>query len=232
MSISCFGDTSAETLKHVFEELCAVESPDDGLTFLPESVHVEAIREDQEYGGMRVKLMAMLGNVRIPLQVDIGAGDAVVPPPEVLDYPGLLDLPRARLRAYRPETSIAEKTEALVRLALANSRMKDFFDIHRLAETRTFDGEMLRLAVAATFTRRGIEIPSERPLALTIEFADDAQKKVQWAAFVQRVRRPELADLFAIIATLDRFLWPVLQSAALGEPWPRIWSNGGPWKEP
>ena len=120
---------------------------------------------------MRVKLMAMLGNVRIPLQVDVGAGDAVVPPPEVLDYPGLLDLPRARLRAYRPETSIAEKTEAMVRLALANSRMKDFFDIHRLAETRTFDGETMRLAVAATFTRRGIEIPSERPLALTSEFA-------------------------------------------------------------
>ena len=138
----------------MFVELCAVESPDGGLTFLPGSVHVEPIREEQDYGGMRVKLMAKLGNVRIPLQVDIGAGDAVVPPPEVLDYPGLLDLPRARLRAYRPETSIAEKKEAIVRLALANSRMKDFFDIHRLAETRTFDGETMRLAVAATFTRR------------------------------------------------------------------------------
>ena len=142
-----------------------------------------------------------------------------------------LDLPRARLRAYRPETSIAEKTEAMVRLALANSRMKDFFDIHRLAETRTFDGEMLRLAVAATFTRRGTTIPGERPLALASEFADDAQKKVQWAAFVRRARRPELADLPAIIATLDRFLWPVLQAAARREPWPLTWSKGGPWRE-
>ncbi len=227
-----FGDTSAEALKRVFVELCAIDSPDDGLTFLPNSVHVDAIREDQEYGGMRVKLMAMLGNVRIPLQVDIGAGDAVVPAPEVLDYPGLLDLPRARIRAYRPETSIAEKTEAMVRLALANSRMKDFFDIHRLAETRTFDGETMRLAVAATFTRRGIEIPDEHPLALTSEFADDAQKKIQWAAFVRRARRSDLADLSAIIATLDRFLWPVLQAAARSEPWLRVWSNGGPWKEP
>jgi predicted nucleotidyltransferase component of viral defense system len=225
-----FGDTSAEGLKRVFVQLCAIESPDDGLTFLPDSVHVEAIREDQEYGGMRVKLMAMLGNVRIPLQVDVGAGDAVVPPPEILDYPGLLDLPRARLRAYRPETSIAEKTEAMVRLALANSRMKDFFDIHRLIETRTFDGETMRLAVAATFTRRGVEIQGERPLALTSEFADDAQKKIQWAAFVRRARRPELADLSAIIATLNRFLWPVLQAAARGEPWPHVWSNGA-WKE-
>lgn len=64
------GDTSAEALWRVFVELCAVESPDDGLTFLPDTVHADAIREDQEYGGMRIKLMAMLGTVRIPLQVD------------------------------------------------------------------------------------------------------------------------------------------------------------------
>ncbi len=226
-----FGDTSGEALKRVFVSLSAIEAPEDGLTFLPESVQVDAIREDQEYGGMRVKLMAMLGNVRIPLQIDVGAGDAVVPPAEVLDFPGLLELPRARLRAYRPETSIAEKTEAMVRLALANSRMKDFFDIHRLAATRTFDGETMRLAVSATFERRGIEIPSERPLALTSDFAEDAQKKVQWTAFVRRTRRPDLHDLPAIIAALDRFLWPVLQAAARRERWPHTWTNGGPWKE-
>jgi hypothetical protein len=215
----------------MFVTLCTVDAPEDGLTFLAESAQVEAIREEQEYGGMRVKLMVMLGNVRIPLQVDVGAGDAVVPPPEVVDYPGLLDLPRARLRAYRPETSIAEKTEAMVRLVLANSRMKDFFDIHRLAATRTFDGETMRLAVTATFTRRGIEIPGERPLALTGEFAEDAQKKIQWAAFVRRTRRPDLHDLSAVIASLDRFLWPVLQAATRGRRWPQIWLNGGPWTE-
>jgi predicted nucleotidyltransferase component of viral defense system len=231
IDLLAFGDTSAEALKRMFVTLCTADAPEDGLTFLAESVQVEPIREEQEYGGMRVKLMAMLGNVRIPLQVDIGAGDAVVPPPEVLDYPGLLDLSRARLRAYRPETSIAEKMEAMVRLALANSRMKDFFDIHRLAETRTFEGETMRLGITATFTRRGIEIPGERPLALTGEFAEDAQKKIQWAAFVRRTRRPDLNDLPAVIATLDRFLWPVLQAAARGERWPQVWPNGGPWKE-
>jgi hypothetical protein len=213
----------------VFLSLCAVDAPEDGLTFLAKSVQVEPIREDQEYGGMRVKLLAMLGTVRIPLQVDIGAGDAVVPPPETLDYPSLLDLPRAYRRAYRPETSIAEKTEAMVRLALANSRMKDFFDIHRLAETRAFEGETMRLAVAATFARRGIEFPREPPLALTSEFADNAQKRVQWAAFVRRTRRPELRDLSAVIASLDGFLWPVLQAATRRGPWAYRWTNGGPW---
>jgi hypothetical protein len=109
--------------------------------------------------------------------------------------------------------------------------MKDFFDIHRLAETRTFYGNTMRLAVAATFTRRCIEIPRERPLALTREFADDTQKKIQWAAFVRRTRRPELHDLSAIIVTLDRFLWPVLQAAARDTPWRHTWPDGGPWQE-
>lgn len=224
-----FGDTSADSLKRVFMSLGAVEAPEDGLTFLRDSVHVEAIREDDEYGGMRVKLMAMLGNVRIPLQVDVGAGDAVVPPPEVLDYPSLLDLPRARIRAYRPETSIAEKTEAMVSRGVANSRMKDFFDIYGLAETRKFEGDTMRAALAATFARRGTAIPAERPLALTREFGADPQKVVQWTAFVRRTRRPELNDLSAIVGTLDRFLWPALQAARRNVPWRRTWTSRGGW---
>ncbi|MGE3844574.1 MAG: nucleotidyl transferase AbiEii/AbiGii toxin family protein [Vicinamibacterales bacterium] len=225
-----FGDTSADALGRVFGVLCAIEAADDGLTFLPDSIQVEPIREEQEYGGMRVKLMAMLGNVRIPLQVDVGAGDAVVPPPEIREFPGLLDLPRATLRMYRPETSIAEKTEALVRLGLANSRMKDFFDIHELAATHAFDGDILRRAVAATFARRGTAIPAERPLALTAEFAGNPQKQAQWAPFVRRTRRPELGELPRIIDALDAFLWPVLEAAARGDGWPYLWSNGGPWE--
>jgi len=226
-----FGDTSTEALRRVFVALCAIEAADDGLTFVANSIQIDPIREDQEYGGMRVKLMAMLGNVRIPLQVDVGTGDAVVPPPELLDFPGLLDLPQARLRMYRPETSIAEKTEAMIRLGMANSRMKDFFDIHELAATRAFDGDVMRCAVVATFTRRGTEVPRERPLAFTTEFANNSQKQAQWAPFVRRTRRPDLRDLPPVIGQICGFLWPVLQASARDEPWPYTWSAGGPWKE-
>jgi predicted nucleotidyltransferase component of viral defense system len=174
-----FGDTSAEALRQIFIAVSGFHAPEDGLAFVAESIRVESIREGQEYGGMRVTLTAMLGRTRIPLQVDIGIGDAVVPPPETIDYPGLLDLPRARLRVYRSETAIAEKTEAMVRLALANSRMKDFFDVWRLAMSRSFDGETLRLAINATFERRQTPLPSAPPLALTNEFAGDTQKRRQ-----------------------------------------------------
>jgi len=141
---------------------------------------------------MRVTLTAKLGNIKIPLQVDVGVGNAIVPPPEILDYPGLLDLPRARVRAYRQETSIAEKCEAMVRLAAANSRMKDFFDIYSLASAHAFDGETLRAALAATFSRRQTAIPTPRPLALTSEFADDPQKQLQWARLSAATDSPTL----------------------------------------
>ena len=120
-----FGDTSANTLKHVFVQLSAIESPEDGLAFLRDSVHVEAIREDQEYGGMRVKLMAMLGNVRIPLQVDVGAGDAIVPPPEILDYPASSTSRALYSVLTGRDLHCREDRKRWCDSALANSRMKD-----------------------------------------------------------------------------------------------------------
>ena len=181
---------------------------------------------------MRVTLTAKLGNIRIPLQVDVGVGDAVVPPPETLDYPGLLDLPRARVRAYRPETSIAEKCEALVTLALANSRMKDFSDIYSLALVRSFDGETLLAALAATFSRRQTAIPAPLPLALTNEFSADVQKRQQWEAFVRRNRSPDAPpSLDQVVAKLAEFLGPVLQAVAADRRWPQTWKPGGPWSE-
>jgi hypothetical protein len=99
-----------------------------------------------------------------------------------------------------------------------------------LAESRTFDGEAIRAALAATFARRGTGIPAERPLALTREFGDDPQKVVQWIAFVRRTRRPELNDLSAAVGTLERFLWPALQAARRDEPWQRRWTSAS-WSE-
>ncbi len=229
VDLLAFGDTSADALQRIFVSVCEVEAPEDGLTFRADSVHVEPIRESQEYGGMRVTLLAMLGHVRIPLQVDVGAGDAVVPPPDTIDYPGLLDLPRARVRVYRPETSIAEKTEAMIRLAIANSRMKDFFDVRGLAMARSFDGEILQSAIFATFARRRTPLPSNVPLAFTDEFSGDPQKRRQWEAFVRRIRGVDRIELSDTVDTLRAFLWPILQATANRERWLSAWRPGGPW---
>ncbi|MCW5735977.1 MAG: nucleotidyl transferase AbiEii/AbiGii toxin family protein [Enhydrobacter sp.] len=115
---------------------------------------------------------ATVGGAKIRVIVDIGFGDAVEPQPAEADIPTLLDLPLMRMRAYAPETVIAEKFQAMVMLGRANSRMKDFYDIWMLS--RSYDqsaADTLARAIAATFARRNTDLPRELPDALTDAFA-------------------------------------------------------------
>jgi hypothetical protein len=227
-----FGDVSAASLLETFREVCGVEVEADGAAFLPESVRVTPIRAEDAYGGQRVKLEGRLGPARLYVQIDVGVGDAVTPDPEWLEYPALLDLPQPRLRAYRPETAIAEKLHAMVLLGSTNSRMRDFFDVYVLSRRLTFDGELVSAAVRDTFARRDTPIPSADPMALTLAFAELPDKQAQWTAFRRRQRvagAPErLRDLLPEIAA---FLAPVLTAARAERTLKARWSPGGPWAE-
>jgi hypothetical protein len=137
------GDNDIPTMLKVFKEICRTAVEDDGLQFLVDTIEGEQIRDDHEYQGIRLRFEARLAGARIPLQIDIGFGDAVAPPPELVDYPVMLDLPVPRLRAYPREVVVAEKFQAMVVLGIANSRMKDFFDIWMLASVFDFAGPRL-----------------------------------------------------------------------------------------
>jgi predicted nucleotidyltransferase component of viral defense system len=181
--------------------------PDDGVTFLPDTVEGTPIREEAVYDGIRITLEGRLGVARIPLQVDVGFGDAVTPAPVETSYPVLLpDMPSPRMRVYARETAIAEKVEAMVTLGLGNSRMKDFFDIWYLARTFEFDEATLGAAIRATFARRQTPLPQEMPVALTAAFALDPAKAAQWRAFIGRSRAvgtaPSLSDVVEVLVAL------------------------------
>lgn len=176
-------------------------------------------------------IRARLGSARIKVQVDVGIGDAVEPPAEWIDYPSLLGLPRPRLRAYRPETVIAEKLHTMVALGAMNSRMRDFFDVHALAARQSFDGAALARAVQATFERRRTVIPRDAPLALTPAFADVKGKGVQWAAFLAKNRIVDSPEDFAVtIADLAQFALPMMRAASQAEGFAGRWAPGGPWR--
>jgi hypothetical protein len=215
----------------VFRELCHPTVEDnDGIEFMADSVRAVPIREEQVYDGIRVTLMGMLHQARIPLQVDIGFGDAVTPEPERVEFPTLLDAPPPKLLAYPSYTMVSEKAEAIVRLGMANSRMKDFYDLYILARDFAFDGAILTRAIQATFKRRHTEIPREPPLALTEEFGRDDTKSVQWEGFIRKGGLeqgvPELPD---ILLHLREFLLPPLKAASGTAPVPKKWSTGGSW---
>lgn len=138
-----FGDLSNDALAAILSEICSLDMEPDGVTFEASTIRLSDIRLEDVYGGRRINLWARLGSARIRLQIDIGIGDAIIPEPQWIDYPSLLDLPRPRLRAYRLETVIAEKSHAMVQLGTINSRMRDFFDLYQIAQRISFDGEIL-----------------------------------------------------------------------------------------
>jgi hypothetical protein len=226
-----YGEGSEESLLVVFRDLCAATDEEDGLEFQTSTLVVEPIREEQDYGGQRVRIEVRLGNARIDLQVDVGFGDAVTPAAQIVKYPTLLDMSAPKLRAYPPETVVAEKLQAMVQLGLANSRMKDFFDLWVMARDFSFEGDTLRKAIAATFSRRRTELPSMVPTALTGAFASDESKKKQWSAFcVRSGLKAQDGELQDVVALLSGFLVPPLSAAAGGGPFLRRWPAGGPWE--
>ena len=227
----CSGPADVEHIAVVFRELCQVVSDDvDGIVFVADSVRAVPIREEQEYGGIRVTLVGMLHKARIPLQIDIGFGDAITPAPEKITFPTLLNAPAPELLAYPRYTMVAEKLEAMVRLGIANSRMKDFYDVWLLSKLFAFDGRTLCEAVGNTFKRRSTPIPDGLPLAFTDNFREDVQKQAQWRAFVRKVKPDTAVDNFdVVIDDLAAFLMPVVEAVRQGRLLELLWGKGGHW---
>lgn len=217
-----FGPDDEAPLIATFRDIAGMDLR-DGIVFDPESVKAQAIREDNTYGGTRITLVGRIGSARCALQIDVGFGDAVTPGPQTVDYPVLLsDFPAPTLRVYPVYTVIAEKYQAMVMLGQANSRMKDFFDLAVIAQRTELDGATLATAIAATFARRQTALPTERPLALTTTFSEDAAKLRQWQAFLNK-NRIEAASLSDTVALLDDLLWPPTQVAAANSPATATW---------
>jgi hypothetical protein len=226
-----FAPTDVGYITLVFKELCQVASEEvDGMVFVPDTVRAVAIREEQEYGGIRVTLLGLLHQARIPLQVDIGFGDAVTPEPERIEFPTLLDVPAPRMLACPRYTMVAEKLETMVRLGMANSRMKDFYDVCLLAKLFEFDGPILCEAVHNTFSRRSTPLPRGLPTAFTREFRQDDQKQTQWRAFVRR-SKPEMTEdeLDTVIDDVVAFLAPIVEALQNDTVLDSVWTVGGPW---
>lgn len=199
-----FGPTGLEHLTTLFQEICG-QLCDDGVEFEQASVRAVEIRKDANYGGVRVTLVGTLDGARCAVQVDVGYGDAVTPEADDVLFPVMLDdMPQPMLRAYPVYTVVAEKYQAMVSLGIANTRMKDYFDLWILARHATIDRAILDQAVQATFARRGTTIPVVTPLGLSLTFAADPMKQKQWRAFLSKSKltAPELGEVVVALQRL------------------------------
>ncbi len=196
-----FGPDDVETAVNTFHQICQTPVT-DAIVFDPASVKGSIIRKEAGYGGVRIDLQATLDGARIALQVDIGLGDAVTPAPQTITYPVLLDeFPAPQLRAYPKCTVIAEKFHAVCLLGLANTRMKDYFDLWVLLNDTTIDRLDVRRAIQATLERRKLIQPHRLPIGLTDTFSEDAIKQTQWKAFLKKNRLDHI-ELTAVVNQL------------------------------
>ena len=212
------GSAGERRVKSMIADLAVMNVEPDGVSFDASQLRVEEMHAQDEYKGVRLSFLARIGNVRIPMKVDVGFGDVITPAPVDLDYPGMLDLPVANVRAYPVETVIAEKFQAMVELGIRNSRMKDFFDLWAIALTMEVDGSNLAEAIKSTFVRRETELPLMRPLAFTPDFVEDTSKQAQWSAFVRRMTTTltpvSLKESVEVVADL---VMPAATGAAIGK---------------
>jgi predicted nucleotidyltransferase component of viral defense system len=223
-------DNRIESIVAVVQDICRQDVEPDGLVFDPASVEGERIVEDADYEGVRIRFRGTLETARIAMQLDIGFGDVIVPKPEVLDYPVILDLPAPSLRGYSRESVIAEKFEAMVKLGLLNSRVKDFFDIWLLSRQFDFQGSTLAQAITETFSNRGTAIPAD-PVAWSAAYAGNPARQTQWLGFVRRNRLQEIPTDFAEIVSVNTtFLRPVVSALAGGTDFQDEWHAPGPWR--
>jgi hypothetical protein len=224
-----YGSPEIEDVTAAMKEVCSIKA-EDGIVFDADAITAEPIREEAEYHGIRVWIPATLDGARTQLQIDIGFGDAVDPAVEEREVPVIIPLDAPRLSTYPPEVVIAEKFQAMVHLGIANSRMKDFFDIWFLSQEQSFQMIRLARALRATFVRRKTELPVQLPTALTDTFLRDPGKAVLWREFLKRIDLPRSpATLDEVGKTITVFVMPAVESARTQEPSESIWSPGGPW---
>jgi predicted nucleotidyltransferase component of viral defense system len=226
-----FGEADIARVRDVFAEVLAVTVPDDGVRFDASTLKAALIREEQQYGGIRVTLVARIAAAKVNLQIDVGFGDAITPEASQVEVPTLLDFPAPRLRAYPRETVVAEKVEAIVQLGSANTRMKDFYDLAVLAEKFEFECDVLARALRATFERRKTKLPTTRPVALTSAFFDDPSKKTQWTGFVRKSGVSGANSLAETVAVVAAFIEVPLEVASTRTQRSARWLPRGPWRD-
>ncbi|WP_192355967.1 nucleotidyl transferase AbiEii/AbiGii toxin family protein [Mesorhizobium mediterraneum] len=227
------GNPDSTAIAELFARICQVEVPDDGVEFDPDSLKVEAVREADKYQGAQLSLKAELAGAKIYVQVDIGFGDHVYPPPKRGTFPSLLpNLPEANVLMYPPETVVAEKFEAMIRFGQANGRIKDFYDIWVTSRIFPFDLPNVVEAVIGTLRRRETAIPTDMPVGLTEVFAAIVEDRGHWSGFLRRnpptLKPPSFAELQE---QLRSFFGPIIGSLAAPESARGRWDpDGGTWR--
>lgn len=202
-----------ESLKDIIQEICSIKT-DDGIEFIKEKISAELIKEEAEYGGVRIHIPYQMHTIKGVIQIDVGFGDKIIKGPTKIEFPTLLDMPAPLINVYSLETAIAEKFEAIVKLNFQTSRMKDFFDIDHISTYSEFDSSILMEALIITFKTRGTNL-EDRKTIFSDEFKIDNKKESQWKAFLNKSKILSDKTFVDIVNNIEKFIEPIFSKKKL-----------------
>jgi hypothetical protein len=223
-------DNQIQNIEKLVKDICIENVAEDGIIFDPQTVNGRRIKEEAAYAGVRVKFTGFLEHARIPMQIDFGFDDVIYPKPKIIDYPVILDFPVPHLKGYPPESMISEKFEAMVKLGLLNSRMKDFYDIFNLIRQFDFKGPELVKALKGTFKHRKTGFPQNKLFDEEI-YDVTSDRQTLWKAFIKKAEIEHAPETLSTTATeIEKFLGEALNAILAGDIFDKIWKAPGPWK--
>ncbi len=223
-------DNKVENIESLVRDVCKIKVPADGLVFDAKTVKGQRIKENADYEGVRVKFFGFLEKSKIPMQIDVGFGDVITPKPSMIDYPTILNFPAPHLQGYTFESVVAEKFEAMIKLGLLNSRMKDFYDVWLMTRQMNFDGKKLAAAIKATFENRETSLPAKAPLFAEEIYNEKSDRAPMWKAFLRKKQIKNAPESFAEVArSLEAFLSESVKAIATGKESAKTWHAPGPW---
>jgi hypothetical protein len=224
-------DNEIAAIETVMKDVCGISVDSDGLKFDAQTVKGMKIKEDADYEGVRVKFTGFLDRARIPMQIDVGFGDIVYPKTKVIDYPVILDFPKPHLNGYPQESVISEKFEAMIKLGLLNSRMKDFYDIWLMTRQFEFKGANIASAIKKTFNNRKTDIPNKKPLFADEIYDEKSDRQTLWNALLKKgdIRHaPE--TLSATAKEIERFLIEPIMALNENIVFDKTWTSPKGWE--
>jgi predicted nucleotidyltransferase component of viral defense system len=201
--------SDTKKIESVFKEIAGIDLP-DGIVFNPDAIISERIKEDADYEGIRIKITGRLGQVKQQVQIDFGFGDVVYPAKQDIMFPSILSEDKIKLKGYPLEVVIAEKFEAMVKLGLINSRMKDFYDVYTILRNCPIDSATLKQAIKKTFDNRGTELTA-KPEAFSKKFYKDTMKLKQWSSFLKKNNLTGIPEnLEEVVLEIKKILAPII----------------------
>jgi len=224
-------DNKTANIEKVIKDICEISVTPDGLMFDPKTVKGQKIKEGADYEGVRVKFRGFLERIRISMQIDVAFGDVICPKPKIINYPVILDFPKPHLKGYPIESVVSEKFEAMVKLGLLNSRMKDFYDIWLMMHQFNFGGLKLIEALKKTFKHRKTPLPEHKPLFAEEIYDEKSDRQTLWKAFLEKGDIKFVPKkLCATAKEIENFLIKPLDAIHKSHKFSKEWKSAGPWK--